>query len=150
VTIVWYYFLKCKNTNCEQPIWLPLPILRESEPNQLLWPWDSKPRNFLCRDCNHAYEYTLRELDYRPGDIPVQVRRLVDDTVFRIETQCGVENCGLPVYILITGNSQQSNFAVVPGWFVTKKTGNVRCTSGHMTDRLLYQVPDIHKDADWA
>src|SRR5579862_3126623 len=100
------YFVKCKNTSCGEPIWLPLPIHRETEPNLLLWPWDSKPRNFLCLDCNHAYEYTPREVDSRFGGEPIPARYLVDDTVFCIDTRCGVENCGLPVHILVTANSQ--------------------------------------------
>ena len=143
------YFLKCKNMNCALPIWVPLPILRESDPSRLLWPLDSKPRNFLCHECNHAYEYTPREVDSRLGDIPVQVRYLVNDTVFRIEMQCGVENCGSPVQILMTGPADQTTFFEIPGWFRTKKTGVVRCANGHMTEHLTYDIPTIRKDPDW-
>jgi hypothetical protein len=64
-----YHWLKCKNIDCPDSIFLPLPILRESVPSRLLWPLDGKPRNFLCRGCNHAYEYTLQELQSGLGSL---------------------------------------------------------------------------------
>jgi len=81
------YWLKCKYRNCFDSIVLPLPIHRETLPSQLLWPMDGQPRNFLCLACNHAYEYTLQEVQSGLSDTRGQVREKPDDTIFRIEAR---------------------------------------------------------------
>jgi hypothetical protein len=142
------YYLKCKNTNCEHAIVLPLPILRENEPRLLLWPWDGKPRNFLCSDCWHAYEYTLHEVQSRfDGTLD---RFPPIDTVFAIETRCGIGNCGLPAKILVTGNSGMTALAPPSGWFDHRKSGCVRCEGQHLTERLIPEIPKIDKDQTWV
>src|SRR5271166_5535874 len=90
------YTITCKNSGCGKPIVLPLPIRRDNSPTQYLWPTDEKPRNFLCRECNHVYEYTFEDVQQSLGEGQALAEGLVDDTVFRIEARCGEENCGLP------------------------------------------------------
>ena len=80
-----FHWLRCKNIDCPDSIFLPLPILRESYPSRLLWPLDGKPRNFLCRGCSHAYEYTLEELQSGLGDKLPPLEEALPDIVLRIE-----------------------------------------------------------------
>jgi hypothetical protein len=142
-----YYSLKCKNTVCSDPIFLPLPILRESDPSPLLWPLDGKPRNFLCRRRSHAYEYTLQELQSGLGDRLPPPEEALPDTVLRIEARDGEENCGAPVYLLVP---ERSNCKMMPEptfeWFEKGKHGAVRCSIGHMTSRIRPESVRVQKD----
>ena len=60
-----------------------------------------------CPDCNHAYEYTLDDVRSGLRDTQVRDQGLTDDSVLRIEARCGEENCGAPVYILLTAPLEQ-------------------------------------------
>lgn len=143
------YVLTCKNSDCGKPIVLPLPIRHSKSPSQLLWPKDEKPRNFLCRHCEHVYEYTFGDVHESPCDAQAQSEADVDDTVFRIEARCGVENCGLPVYILLTAPSWQSTIAVKHDWLEKDKHGTATCSCGHATGRIIPGTVDVHQDPDW-
>lgn len=143
------YTITCKNSDCAKPIVLPLPIRHDNSPTQHLWPTDEKPRNFLCRECSHVYEYTFEDVHLIPGEGQALSEGLVDDTVFRIEARCGEENCGLPVYILLTGPSWQNTIAVKHDWLEKDKHGMARCSSRHMTGRIIPGSVDVHVDQDW-
>ena len=143
------YILACKNNDCLKPIALPLPIRHDKSPSQSLWPTDGRPRNFLCRDCYHVYEYTAQDVLESHDDVQAQVEGDVDDTVFRIEARCDEGNCGLPVYILLTAPSWQLTIAVRSDWFDEKKYVSARCTAGHLTASILEGSVDVHKDPDW-
>lgn len=146
-----FYSITCKNTKeCGKPIVLPLPIRREKSPNLLLWPKDEKPRNFLCRHCNHVYEYTFEDVQEGLDDKHAQLEGYADDTVFRIEARCGGEKCGAPIYILLTGPSSQTTVHARHDWLEREKHGTFRCSSGHMTGLIQPGSVDIHKDTDWV
>jgi hypothetical protein len=124
------YWLTCNNTDCGYPIWLPLPIRHETPLRLLLWPTDGKPRNFLCHDCNHAYEYTQQDVQSVLHEIQnmraVPRQRVNPDGVLLIEALCDENNCEAPVYILrpvLLGDT-------------TVRPDNVRgvvsCTDGHL------------------
>lgn len=143
------YAIICKNSDCVKPIVLPLPILHENSASRLLWPTDGKPRNFLCRDCNHVYEYMAEDVQMGPYDEQAQAEAQVDDTVFQIEARCGKENCGLPIYILLTAPSWQTTIAVAHDWLEEDKHGTARCSCGHETGKIIPGSVDVHIDSNW-
>jgi hypothetical protein len=147
-----YYSLKCKNIDCPDSIFLPLPILRESTPSRLLWPLDGKPRNFLCRGCSHAYEYTQSELHSGLSGKQPPLEELLGDIVLRIEARCGEESCEAPVYILVPERSDTKVFfEPVAMWFEQGKHGAVRCSTGHMTRRIRPGSVCVQRDPSiWA
>lgn len=130
------YWLKCKYSDCFDSIVLPLPIHREMSPNLLLWPMDGKPRNFLCLACNHAYEYTLHEVQSGLGDTQGLGGAEKVDAIFRIEARCGESDCGAPVYILLPGPSLLAQVFAPAEWFEKGKHGVVRCSSDHLTAQI--------------
>lgn len=130
------YWLKCKYNGCFDSIELPLPIHRETPPTLLLWPMDGRPRNFLCRECNHAYEYTLQEVQSGLSERldPGEAEKTL--AIFRIEARCGEPDCGAPVYILLSGPSLLQSVFAPAEWFERGKHGVVRCSKGHLTARI--------------
>ncbi len=130
------YWLKCKYKDCFDSIELPLPIRHETPPSQFLWPTDGQPRNFLCRGCNHAYEYTPLEVQSglsKKQDLDEAQKRLV---IFRIEARCGEPDCAAPVYILLPGPPLLQSVFAPAEWFERGKHGVVRCSKGHLTARI--------------
>lgn len=145
-----FYWLTCKNTDCPETIVLPLPILHEKPASRLLWPRDGKPRNFLCLHCNHAHEYTRSEVHSGPGDTRLQDQRDEIDGVYRAEAQCGISNCGLPIYLQLTAHEFAAGGILPADWFPTEKHGRVRCSSGHLTGRIVSgSFESAVPDPDW-
>lgn len=139
------YWLICKNRDSFHAISLPLPIHHERSPSRLLWPTDGKPRNFLCPECNHAYEYILQEVQSGIDDKQPPSEE-VRDEIFRIEARCGEANCGLPVYILLTAPSDTQSLTLANAWFETATHGVVRCSAGHLTRRIQAGSIDVRRD----
>jgi hypothetical protein len=143
-----FYWVTCKNRDhSPSSILLPLPILRETPPNQLLWPMDGLPRNILCPDCWHAYEYTQLEVQSGFGDLRGLSREKTVDTMFRFEARCGEEDCGAPVYILLPGTSL-TKLLLSPtfSWFEKGKHGVVRCSHEHLTARIRSESAQLQRD----
>jgi hypothetical protein len=143
------YTITCKNNDCAKPIVLPLPIRDDSYPGQHLWPKDERPKNFLCRKCRHVYEYTPEDVQMSPGEDSALSEGLVDDTVYRIEAICGEQSCRLPVHILLTAPSWQQTTTIRHVWLDQDIHGDVRCSVGHATERVISDSVDIHQDPDW-
>jgi hypothetical protein len=144
------YLISCKNSDCGRPIALPPPSHRGRFPNQLPWPEDGKPRNFLCQDCNHVYEYTVEDVQERPGVAPALDEEDRPDTVFQIEARCGEGNCSAPIFILLVGPSNQSTVGVAPDWLENKKHGTARCSAGHLTGVIQPGSVDVHPLSAWT
>ena len=142
-----YYYLWCKYNSSPHAILLPLPILRETPPNRLLWPMDGLPRNVLCPECWHAYEYTQLDVQSGLGDLRGLNREKKVDTMFRLEAKCGEENCGAPVYILLPGTAlTKTVFSSAFAWFEKGKHGVARCSTDHLTARIQAGSSQLHSD----
>ena len=144
------FALYCKNKSCSLPIVLPLPIHLDKSPHQLLWPRDEKPRNFLCQNCKHVYEYTFQDVQDCSDEKPTQTSGWVDNSVYRIEARCGDKDCESPIHILVTAPKLRGDVNVKSLWFDQNIYGVAHCQKGHLICSVSPSEIEVHLDPDWT
>lgn len=151
MSIGFIYSLSCKNTSFDHAIVLPLPILDKTSPSPQLWPTDGEPRNFVCLQCWHVYEYRAEDVRHGPGAAQDQGQGANGDTVFVATAKCGDQDCGAPVRILAVAAANTRQLQLPYGWGYKEHYGVAVCPAGHA--RATFRpgsVSDyIRKDPDW-
>lgn len=141
------YFLTCKSKYCALPI--PLPSPPEKRANRIPWCKDSLPRNFVCPQCSHVYEYTIgdvqREFDETPDPIGNSI-----DSIFELEARCGNQNCVSPLYILQAGHESQRQAIYPSNWLLTPDFGIFRCSANHRVRTASFFERGMRQVKDWT
>jgi len=145
---VWEYlpYLLCRG--CNQP--MPLPPARHPDMSQGLgsWPKDGLPRNFICHQCTHVFEYSACELHPPPVPKVAGQKRNIPHNVLCIEMPCDTGNCPsqLRIRILVAAGIRSILDPIEVGALAVAHS--IRCDNMHIQNDGTRNGTGISADLD--
>src|SRR6266852_3113553 len=142
--------LVCKNPNCSQPMLLPPARRHGTSQDQVSWPRDGGPRNFLCPVCKHVYEYSPQDVRQLKFDETDRGRDRKRHSVACIEFSCGAGDCAAQVRIRTLVAFDVDPAAEAHLLLVLSTFHEIPCGGGHLLSGTYRPGSfDAYFDEDW-
>jgi len=141
--------LLCRNC------FLPMPLPPAKHPGNVRhlqpWPKDGMPRNFLCPECRHVYEYTPQAARERSLDNMAQDQSHRPGSVVCVEVPCGTKGCAALRLIRIFAGFDAEPHAAAVEALARSTCHDVPCADGHLWNGSIQArtIRDAYFDEEW-